>query len=110
VAIIGDSTFLHTGINGLLGAAAENTPMTVIIFNNSTTGMTGGQPLLLDGEKLRQLVIGLGVDPAHVRNITALPARHDEMAKVIAAEMDHAGLSVISSSRECIQTVKRSKT
>ena len=83
--------------------------MTVIIFNNSTTGMTGGQPILLDGDKLRQLVIGLGADPAHVRNLTALPAKHDEMARVIAEEMDHAGLSVIISSRECIQTARRTK-
>lgn len=43
VAIIGDSTFTHSGMTGLLDAINENTPMTVIISDNLTTGMTGGQ-------------------------------------------------------------------
>ncbi len=43
VAIIGDSTFTHSGMTGLLDAINENTPMTVIICDNLTTGMTGGQ-------------------------------------------------------------------
>ena len=44
VAVIGDSTFLHSGIPGLMDAAYTNTPITVIILDNSTTGMTGQQP------------------------------------------------------------------
>ncbi len=43
VAIIGDSTFTHSGMTGLLDAINENTHMTVIISDNLTTGMTGGQ-------------------------------------------------------------------
>ncbi len=43
VAVIGDSTFTHSGMTGLLDAVIEETPLTLIISDNSTTGMTGGQ-------------------------------------------------------------------
>ncbi len=43
VAVIGDSTFTHSGMTGLLDAVIKNSPITIIIGDNSTTGMTGGQ-------------------------------------------------------------------
>ncbi|MBP5426240.1 MAG: indolepyruvate ferredoxin oxidoreductase, partial [Prevotella sp.] len=43
VAVIGDSTFTHSGMTGLLDAINENADITVIISDNLTTGMTGGQ-------------------------------------------------------------------
>ena len=43
IAVIGDSTFTHSGMTGLLDAINENAPITVIISDNLTTGMTGGQ-------------------------------------------------------------------
>ena len=110
VAIIGDSTFLHTGMNSLLAAAASNSPITVIICNNSTTGMTGGQPLHADGEKLKNLVTALGVEPGHVRSLTALPKTVPEMKNIIAEELAYTGTSVCIFSRECIQTMKRKHT
>lgn len=106
IAIIGDSTFTHSGMTGLLDAINENTPMTVIISDNLTTGMTGGQDSQGTG-KLEQICIGLGADPAHVRTIDSLPRLHDDMVKLFAEEFDHPGLSVIVSRRECIQTARR---
>ena len=44
VAVIGDSTFLHSGITPLLDAVAANTDMTLLILDNATAAMTGGQP------------------------------------------------------------------
>ncbi len=44
VAVIGDSTFIHSGIPSLIDAVYHHTPITVIILDNSTTGMTGQQP------------------------------------------------------------------
>ena len=43
IAVIGDSTFTHSGMTGLLDAVNERSPITVIISDNLTTGMTGGQ-------------------------------------------------------------------
>ena len=43
VAVIGDSTFTHSGITGLLDAVNDKSPITVIILDNETTAMTGGQ-------------------------------------------------------------------
>lgn len=106
VAIIGDSTFTHSGMTGLLDAINENTPMTVIISDNLTTGMTGGQDSQGTG-KLVEICTGLGADPAHVRTIDSLPKNHEEMKKLFKEEIDYKGLSVIISVRECIQTARR---
>lgn len=106
VAIIGDSTFTHSGMTGLLDAINENNHMTVIISDNLTTGMTGGQDSQGTG-KIEQIVLGLGADPAHVRTIDSLPKNVEEMTRLFKEEIDYPGLSVIVSRRECIQTARR---
>ena len=106
VAIIGDSTFTHSGMTGLLDAINENSPMTVIISDNLTTGMTGGQDSQGTG-KLEEICLGLGTDPAHLRTIDSLPKNFDDMRKLFAEEFAYEGLSVIIARRECIQTARR---
>ncbi|MCM1377094.1 MAG: thiamine pyrophosphate-dependent enzyme [Clostridium sp.] len=106
VAIIGDSTFTHSGMTGLLDAINENSPMLVIISDNLTTGMTGGQDSQGTG-KLEDICLGLGADPAHVRTIDSLPKNFEEMKALFKEEMDYQGLSVVVSRRECIQTARR---
>ena len=108
VAIIGDSTFTHSGMTGLLDAINEDSPITVIISDNLTTGMTGGQDSQGTG-KLEEICLGLGADPRHLRTIDSLPKNHDEMVRLFREEIDHNGLSVIISRRECIQTARRHK-
>lgn len=106
VAIIGDSTFTHSGMTGLLDAINEDTKMTVIISDNLTTGMTGGQDSQGTG-KLEDICLGLGASPEHVRTIEALPKNIEEMKKLFREEIEYDGLSVIISRRECIQTARR---
>lgn len=106
VAIIGDSTFTHSGMTGLLDAINENSPITVIISDNLTTGMTGGQDSQGTG-KLEDICIGLGAAPEHVRTIDSHPRNHAEMMALFKEEIDYPGLSVIVSRRECIQTARR---
>lgn len=106
VAIIGDSTFTHSGMTGLLDAVNENTPMTVVISDNLTTGMTGGQDSQGTG-KLEDICLGLGVDRAHLHTIDSLPKTVEEMKALFLSEFEHKGLSVIVARRECIQTARR---
>ena len=106
VAIIGDSTFTHSGMTGLLDAVNEDTDMTVIISDNLTTGMTGGQDSQGTG-KLEAICAGLGVAPEHLVTIDSLPKNVEEMKRVFRKEIEHHGLSVIVSRRECIQTARR---
>ncbi len=106
VAIIGDSTFTHSGMTGLLDAINENTPMTVIISDNLTTGMTGGQESQGTG-KIEEICLGLGVSPEHLMTIDSLPRNHAEMKQLFQQEFSYKGLSVIVSRRECIQTARR---
>lgn len=106
VAIIGDSTFTHSGMTGLLDAINENSNILVIISDNLTTGMTGGQDSQGTG-KIEDICLGLGADPAHVRTIDSLPKNHDRMVELFKEEIDYPGLSVVVSRRECIQTARR---
>jgi len=108
VAVIGDSTFTHSGMTGLLDAVVKGSPVTVIISDNSTTGMTGGQQSQATG-RLREICKGIGVMPEHIRELTPLRKNHDEMVSVMKEEFDYKGVSVIIASRECIQTATKRK-
>ncbi len=106
VAIIGDSTFTHSGMTGLLDAVNENADITVIISDNLTTAMTGGQDSA-GTNKFEAICLGLGVDPAHVRVVVPLPKNMPEITQIIRDEINYHGVSVIIPRRECIQTFKR---
>lgn len=109
VAVIGDSTFTHSGMTSLLDCIFENTPVTVIISDNSTTAMTGGQSSPATG-RLEEICKGLGVKPEHIKVLTPLPKYHEEMVKVLREELLYEGVSVIIPTRECIvQTVAKNK-
>jgi indolepyruvate ferredoxin oxidoreductase alpha subunit len=108
IAVIGDSTFTHSGMTGLLDAVTKNSPVTIIISDNSTTGMTGGQDSKATG-RLEQICRGLGVAPEHIRLITPLRKDHDENVRIMKEEFEYKGVSVIISARECIQTASRRK-
>ncbi len=108
VAVIGDSTFTHSGMTGLLDAVVEGTAVTVIISDNSTTGMTGGQQSHATG-RLVEICRGIGVEEAHIRVINPMRKHHVENVKVMEEELAFEGVSVVISQRECIQTAKKSK-
>jgi indolepyruvate ferredoxin oxidoreductase, alpha subunit len=106
IALIGDSTFLHSGVTPLMDAVAANTDMTLIILDNETTAMTGGQPTILPPSRIEKLVLGLGVDPAHCHVITAHHRQTEANRALIRREIEHPGLSVVIAVRECIETLK----
>jgi len=108
VAVIGDSTFTHSGMTSLLDAINENSPITVIISDNETTAMTGGQESAGTG-KIEAICLGLGVDPEHMKVLVPLKKNHEEMVETIRTEMNYPGLSVIIPRRECIQTIGKKK-
>ncbi len=106
VAVIGDSTFTHSGMTGLLDAVNGNADVTLCISDNLTTGMTGGQDSAGTG-RLEAICAGIGVDPAHIRTIVPLPKNYPEMEQTIREELEYHGVSVIICRRECIQTFRR---
>ena len=71
VAAIGDSTFTHSGITGLLDAVNRKAPITVLLNDNATTGMTGGQDSSAYG-KVEDICRGVGVEEEHIRLIKPL--------------------------------------
>jgi indolepyruvate ferredoxin oxidoreductase alpha subunit len=108
VAVIGDSTFLHTGMNGLMDMVYNNAPATVIILDNSITAMTGRQDNPASGFTLMD-------DPAHAINIPLLckalgvknirvinPLDLEETKRIIAEEMERPEPSVIITNKPCV--------
>jgi indolepyruvate ferredoxin oxidoreductase alpha subunit len=108
VAMIGDSTFTHSGITGLLDAVNEKSSITVVISDNESISMTGGQDSSAYG-KIESICVGLGVDPAHIHTIVPLKKNHEEMVRLFREEFAYDGVSVIIPRRECIQRAARRK-
>ncbi len=106
IAVIGDSTFTHSGMTGLLDCVNSNADVVVLISDNLTTGMTGGQDSAGTG-KLERICMAMGVEEEHVRVVVPLAKNMEEMKQVIREEINYHGTSVIIARRECIQTLKR---
>ena len=108
IAVIGDSTFTHSGMTGLLDAINENADITVIISDNLTTAMTGGQDSA-GTNKFEAICRGLGLSEEHLHVVEPLPGNMDAIKKIIRDEIEYHGTSVIIPRRECMQTLKRHK-
>ncbi len=104
VAVIGDSTFTHSGMTGLLDAVNSKSSITVMILDNFTTGMTGGQHSQATG-KLEAICEGLGVEKEHIRVLNPIKKYHDDNTKIMKAELAYMGVSVIIPRRECVITL-----
>ena len=114
VSVIGDSTFMHSGITGLVDIVYNKGINTVIILDNSITGMTGHQDNPTTGKTIRgeatrqvdliQLCHGIGVD--HV--VVADPFDVKNFEKVVKAEVERDEPSVVIAQRPCalLKTVK----
>ncbi|MEJ2492327.1 MAG: indolepyruvate ferredoxin oxidoreductase subunit alpha [Desulfuromonadales bacterium] len=108
VAVIGDSTFLHTGINGLMDMVYNKSTATVLILDNSTTGMTGrqdhpGTGYALAGDEAPQVDLeaicrALGVK--HVETVD--PYNFAETREVIKTAMERPEVSVVITRRPCV--------
>lgn len=102
IAVIGDSTFTHSGMTGLLEAVHENSPLTVIISDNSTVAMTGAQDSIALG-RLKNICLGIGVDPDHIKTMVPLKKTHDKNVILLRNEINYKGVSVIISQRPCVR-------
>lgn len=106
IAVIGDGTFGHSGMTGLLDCVNEKANVVVMILDNDITAMTGGQPSSAN-QKLRNICIGLGVEPEHIRSIEPLKKNHEEFVKILEEEIAYNGVSVIIPQRTCIVELKK---
>jgi indolepyruvate ferredoxin oxidoreductase alpha subunit len=106
---IGDSTFAHSGMTALIGAAQSDANMTVFILDNATTAMTGTQDSMTTGKQLLDVLAGLGVPQEHLIVLEPLPQRHAQNVERIKAEIEHHGLSVIVASRACIHVRRKER-
>jgi indolepyruvate ferredoxin oxidoreductase alpha subunit len=112
VAVIGDSTFLHMGMQGLLNMIYNRGNVTVLLLDNRSVGMTGGQENPGTGEDLHglpaprvdfaKLVEALGVRPERIRMVD--PYELPNMVKLVREETKMEEPSVIITNRPCSLT------
>ncbi|MFU8843638.1 MAG: thiamine pyrophosphate-dependent enzyme [Bacteroidales bacterium] len=108
VAVIGDSTFTHSGITGLLDAVNDKAPITVVILDNATVAMTGGQQSSATG-KIEAICEAVGVEKEHIIVLNPSPKYHETNMEIFRKEIGYNGVSVIIPRRECLHTVARRK-
>ena len=107
VATIGDSTFLHSGMTGLLNAANDGADITVVIADNSITAMTGGQQhpgsgKTLMGEGANKVDLVAICKSLGVKNVKIADPYHlDDIQKILKEEMESDELSVVITNRPC---------
>lgn len=106
VAVIGDSTFTHSGITGLLDAVNDGSPITVVILDNGTTAMTGGQTSSATG-KIEDICEALGVEKDHIKIMDPSPKHHATNMETFQNEIKYDGVSVIIPRRECLHTAAK---
>ena len=106
IAVIGDSTFTHSGMTGLLDAVNDRSAITVIISDNLTTAMTGGQDSA-GTHKYEAICLALGVEREHLHKVIPLPGNIPEITRILREEIAYEGVSVIIPQRECMQTLAR---
>lgn len=109
-AFIGDSTFFHTGIPGVINAVYNQTPIVLVVLDNSTTAMTGLQPHPGTGETMMGAVArkidiatvlrGLGV--GHVESCNPLQHAEAKAAVLRAVEATAAGVAALIFEAPCI--------
>lgn len=107
VAVIGDSTFVHSGITGLIDVVYNGGTSTVLILDNSTTAMTGHQDHPATGVTIRNepapkldleaVVRAVGIK--HVRTVD--PLQIDELTAILKEELARREPSVIICRRPC---------
>ncbi len=108
VAVIGDSTFFHSGITGLLSMSYNNGSALVIIMDNRTTGMTGGQEnpgsgSVLQGQPARQVDIAALVKVLGIENVVELNAYNlAETEAAIKKGLETPGPYVLVDKNPCI--------
>jgi indolepyruvate ferredoxin oxidoreductase, alpha subunit len=110
VAVIGDSTFFHSGITPLVDAVAAKAPITVLILDNSIVAMTGCQPTIGTSAGLEAVISGAGIDPLHLRVLDAQKNRHEENVAVLREEILHRGPSVVIMRRVCLEAFRRQRS
>lgn len=108
ICVIGDSTFTHSGMTGLLDAVNDESNITIIISDNSTTAMTGGQDSSGTG-KLYDICKGIGVLPEHIHLVVPIKKNREHNIRILSQEIEYKGVSVIISQRECVQVAIRNQ-
>ncbi len=108
VAVIGDSTFMHTGVNSLMNMVYNQGTGTVIILDNSTTGMTGHQDHAATGKTLKgetvpaisiyHLCKSMGIE--HVIEVDAFDTK--ELERIVKEETAREAVSVIITKAPCV--------
>jgi indolepyruvate ferredoxin oxidoreductase, alpha subunit len=114
VAVIGDSTFVHTGVAGLINAVYNKAKGLIMILDNSTTAMTGSQPhpatgITIKGDETKKLILEDLCRVCGADNVDVIdPVKENaKLEETIKKRLSEDKLSVIIARFPCILLVKK---
>lgn len=112
IAFIGDSTFFHSGISGVINAVYQNANITIAVLDNHTTAMTGGQPHPGTGRTamgmpakpldIEKILRACGVE--HISKVN--PFKYEETVDAFKKAIEHQGPSAVIAKAPCIALIK----
>jgi len=103
VAFLGDSTFFHAGLPGLINAIFNNHNMTLIIMENGTTAMTGHQDHAGNKISIENLLKGLGIESI----LSCDTYNQSKLTDLVKTAMKIKGISVVIASHPCMLKLTR---
>jgi len=109
IAFVGDSTFFHTGIPGVINAVYNRHEIVLVVLDNSTTAMTGGQThpgigRTLQGEIAEQIDIAAILTACGVKHVeTCDPLQLDRAREAVGRAVEAGGVSAVIVRSPCIQ-------
>nr|MDO8099691.1 indolepyruvate ferredoxin oxidoreductase subunit alpha [Candidatus Njordarchaeota archaeon] len=116
IVTLGDSTFLHAGIPGLINAVYNKADLTLVVLDNRTTGATGHQPhpgafgVTATGEETKQLDIAEIVKALKVDMVRLVdPYKVEETRAAFEEALNHKGVSVVICRRVCAVVAERQR-
>jgi indolepyruvate ferredoxin oxidoreductase alpha subunit len=115
IGVLGDSTFAHNGITGLIHAVYNKSNYTLVILDNSTTGMTGGQEnpttgITLQGETTHALDCAEVARACGVKDVRVVDAYDKDAVETnVQQALDYYGVSVIVARRPCMLLLRRQR-
>lgn len=112
VTLLGDSTFFHAGLPGIINAVRNNHNITLIVMENGTTAMTGHQDhagsSFIVGSDKRQISIKAVLDGLGVEHISEVDTYNQKkLTEAVMAAIDHHGFSVVIAKHPCMLKLTR---
>lgn len=106
IGVIGDSTFIHSGLQGLVTFSRSKKNVNLLIMDNRVVAMTG-QQISTGHDELENMLVGLGMKKESIHILTPLPSQATKNTEILMQVFKTEEPSVVLFRRECIRSLQK---